>query len=118
VARDKARRRSRRKQESPAEPAEPWREYLPAGKEETPELIAFAKGRYEHEQALTDVFRILVNFYEVHKYCPRRACRRARTCASPEVWCFYEAEELFREYVFPQLKDIIAREKNEPGYNG
>ncbi len=118
MAADKARRRSRRKPESVAEPAEPWRAYLPPGKEETPRLIEFAKGRYEHERLLTDFFRRLVNFYEVHKYCPRGACRRARTCASPEVACFHEAEPLFRELVFPQLKDIIAREKNQPLYDG
>jgi len=118
MAADKTRRRARRKQVSAVEQAEPWRAYLPDGMEETPERIEYAKGRYEHEQTMTDFYRKLVNFYEVHKYCPRGACRRARTCASPEVACFHEAEELFREHVFPRLKELLAQDRRTPPHDG
>src|SRR3989304_1492548 len=53
---------------------EPWRAYIYNGIE-TPETIAFAKLQHEHAEAMTDIFRKLVDFYEVHKCCPRAACR-------------------------------------------
>ena len=51
--------------------------------------------------------RLIVDFVEMHKYCPRKACRRAKACRSPTFACHDEAKPVLDEAFYPQFRELI-----------
>lgn len=54
----------------------------------------------------------LVDFYQFHKYCPRKACRREGACRSARFVCYDEAEPWLRENVYPEIRRLIRDDEN------
>ena len=53
--------------------------------------------------------RLMAEWFEFHKCCPRKACRRARVCSDPAVGCFEAAEPFLREDVYPKFKEYLRK---------
>jgi hypothetical protein len=62
--------------------------------------------------------RKLMNNFGAAQYCDNPLCRRAGTCMTPKVRCFWEVFDLMQRLVFPamrrKLKEMQARGEYVP----
>lgn len=73
------------------------------------DLAAWERRRRESEEFLLEFRRDVVNFYDLHKGCPRKGCRRARTCMSPTVACHDVVEDMLKEHFYPKLQAYLSK---------
>ncbi len=97
---------------APPDP-EPWLRHLTPDLRDNPKSVAWAKSKDEHDQAMRDFNRKLVDFYDLHEACPLDRCRRARRCAGRELMCYDAALPLFQKYVFPKLRAALRERQAE-----
>jgi hypothetical protein len=90
---------------------------LPPGVTER-DPAAHAQRRREREESWRWFCRVIVEWYEVYRYCPRQNCRRNGACMSPTVICHEEAKELIEEIVYPKLRAVIHKYEAEGGAAG
>jgi hypothetical protein len=83
---------------------------LPEGVVET-DPAAHRQRRREYEARTLWRKRLAVEACEIHRYCPRKACRRTGTCASPVVACHDEAQDFLDELFYPALRQELSRRK-------
>ena len=91
---------------------EPWRRYIAAGVEVTPERRAFAEHLCREEAHRRVFHRKIMDWLETAKCCPRKPCRRAGACRSATVACFEEHLPYLRRHVFPGLRKAIMERKS------
>jgi hypothetical protein len=90
---------------------------LPPGVTER-DPAAWAQRRQEYEEKWAHVRRLMVDFLEFHKYCPRHACRRVGACQSKTVACHEEAFPILREHFYPRLRAAMRAAKTGAGATG
>jgi hypothetical protein len=86
-----------------------------------PTLHGFARMRMFDPQRKPEIaatIRKLMNNFGAAKYCDNPLCRRAGTCMTPKVRCFWEVFDLMQRLVFPamrrKLKERQARGEYVP----
>ncbi|MEA2838996.1 MAG: hypothetical protein QOF41_326 [Methylobacteriaceae bacterium] len=86
-----------------------------------PTLYGFSRMRTFDPQRKPEIaatIRKLMNNFGAAKYCDNPLCRRAGTCMTPKVRCFWEVFDLMQRLVFPamarKLKEMQARGEYEP----
>ena len=57
------------------------------------------------------VMRKLMNDFGAAKYCEDPLCKRAGTCMSPKVRCFWEHFDLMQRVVFPAMQRKLDEKK-------
>ncbi len=76
---------------------------LPIGvKESDPEARAQRSREYRAQQYWFE--RAVVDFIDHWRWCPRTACRRARSCKTANVACHREHGAELREIIYPWLR--------------
>ena len=105
-------RTRRRQRKTPPDP-EPWLRLLPPELRDNPKSVAWAKTKLEHDQALLDFNRKLVDNYDLHKACPLDRCRRARRCSGRKLLCYEATLPLMQKYVFPKLRAALNKRAAE-----
>src|SRR5206468_2593616 len=71
-----------------------------------PSLHGFARMRTfdpARKPEETATIRKLMNNFSAAQYCENPLCRRAGTCMSPKVRCFWEVFDLMQRLVFPAM---------------
>jgi hypothetical protein len=67
---------------------------------------------------ITATIRKMMNNFGAANYCDNPLCRRAGTCMTPKVRCFWEVFDLMQRRVFPvirrKLKEMQARGEYVP----
>jgi hypothetical protein len=72
-----------------------------------PALHGFARMRTFDPQRKPEIaatIRTIMNGFEAAKYCDDPLCRRAGTCMSPKVRCFWEHFYVIQRVVFPAMR--------------
>ncbi len=87
----------------------------------TDPLYGFGRMRTFHPERKPEaaaVMRKLMNAFGAPKYCELPLCRRAGTCMTPKVRCFWEHFYVIQRFVFPamerKLEEMQAREGVPP----
>ena len=72
----------------------------------------------QRKPEIAATIRKLMNGLNAAKYCDNPLCRRAGTCMTPKVRCFWEVFDLMQRLVFPamarKLKEMQARGEYVP----
>jgi hypothetical protein len=86
-----------------------------------PTLHGFARMRTfdpARKPEIAATIRKLMNNFGAAQYCDNPLCRRAGTCMTPKVRCFWEVFDLMQRLVFPamrrKLKEMQARGEYVP----
>jgi hypothetical protein len=86
-----------------------------------PTLHGFSRMRMfdpARKPEIAATIRKLMNNFGAAKYCDNPLCRRAGTCMTPKVRCFWEVFDLMQRLVFPamrrKLKEMQGRGEYVP----
>jgi hypothetical protein len=88
---------------------EPWRQFL-SGSATDAGAVWTAKNNYERAQLARGFHCKMVNFLGLHLSCDRKACRRAKACATTDIDCYFVVAPYLKKVVYPGLRPLAREE--------